>query len=299
MGVLDNKAVVITGGAGVLGSAYAKAMADEGAKIIVNDVNKAAVAQVVNDIVQKGGKAVGNTDSVTSWEGAERIIDSCINSFGQIDCLINSAHMFGKAPIWELQEEALDLTTSVHLKGHFSCTHHAARRMIEQKSGSIITVTSRALHGMPASSPYSTVKAGILGATWTWAMELAEYGVRVNCVSPAALKNPDFKPSLHVQWYQEYSMQRSGQLHDTPEAATVTPLLVYLASNESDWVTGQVIFLAGDTLALMEQPQYRFAFQPRGWTLDDLRTQFRETIGAELSNPGQGKPGYQWYDGVS
>lgn len=298
MGILEGKAVVITGGAGVLGSAYATAMAAEGASILVNDTDAAAVERLVTDLRASGAEAAGNTDSVTDWSSAGRIIDSCVDTFGRIDCLVNNAHQFRRAPIWEMTPEALDLTLTVHLRGHFACTHHAAKRMRQQRSGSIVTVTSRALHGMPGSSPYATVKAGILGATWSWAQELADFGVRVNCVSPAALKNPKFKPTTHMTWYTEYTLEEAGQKHDSPTAETVAPLVVYLASDESNWITGQVIFLAGDTLALMDQPQYRFAYKPNGWALDDLRANFRNTIGACLAQPGQGRPVYRWYDGV-
>ena len=83
-----------------------------------------------------------------------------------------------------------------------------------------------------------------------------------------------------------------------PTAESNVPIVTYLLSDESTWVSGQVIFLAGDTLALMQQPQYRFAFQPQGWTFDDLKVRFRDTVGAELSPPGLGPPVYQWYNGV-
>ncbi len=298
MGVLDNKAVVITGGAGVLGAAYADAMAREGARLVVNDIDADAVERVVSGLRSLGADAVGSTDSVTEWAGAARIVDTCVESYGRIDCLVNSAHQFRRGPIWELTEEALDLTMTVHLKGHFACTRHAAQRMKEQRGGSIITVTSRALHGMPGSSPYATVKAGILGATWSWALELADYGVRVNCVSPAALKNPAFEPTMHVQWHTEFTVDRGGQQHGTPTADTVAPLVVYLASDSSRSVTGQVIFLSGDTLALMDQPQYRFAFKPEGWSTEDLQARFQEIMGPHLAQPGQGEPRYRWHGGV-
>ena len=90
----------------------------------------------------------------------------------------------------------------------------------------------------------------------------------------------------------------SPPTQDMPTAESNVPIVTYLLSDESTWVSGQVIFLAGDTLALMQQPQYRFAFQPQGWTFDDLKVRFRDTVGAELSPPGLGPPVYQWYNGV-
>ncbi len=299
MGVLDNKAVVITGGGGVLGRAYAKAMAKEGARIVVNDVKPEAAERVVAEIKAAGGVAVANSDSVTSWEGASHIIQSCMDAFGRIDCLVNNAHQFERAPIWEMTERAIDVTMTVHLKGHFACSHHASKRMMKQRSGSIITVTSRALNGIPGSSPYAAVKAGILGATFSWALELADYGVRVNCISPSGLQDPTKAPARHMPWILEFSLKQQGQYFPVPAAETVAPLVVYLASDDSNWVTGQVIFLSGDTLALLAHPrEHKFAFKPDGWSLGDLKLYFRETIGATLEMPGCGVPTYRWYDGV-
>lgn len=299
MAVLEGKAVVITGAAGRLGEAYAKAMAREGARILANDIDAPGVERVVADVRAAGGEAVGNTDSVTSFRSAGRIIDACLDAFGRIDCLVNSAHQFRRSPIWEMSEEALDLTMTAHLKGHFACTHHAAKRMVAQRSGSIVTVTSRAFHGMPGSSPYATVKAGILGATWSWALELADYGVRVNCVSPAAVRPGEFETTMRVTWYTEFRLEKGGHYHPTPTPDTVAPLVVYLASDLSRHVTGQVIFLAGDTLALMDQPQYRFAYRPEGWTAAEVAEALGGTFKPFLAQPGQGEPHYRWHEGVT
>ncbi len=192
----------------------------------------------------------------------------------------------------------LDLTLTVHLKGHFACSHHAARRMVQQRSGSIVTVTSRALHGHPGSSPYAAVKAGILGATWSWALELADYGVRVNCVSPAAVRPGEFETTQHVTWYTDFRLDKGGHYNPQPTADTVAPLVVYLASDLSRRVSGQVIFLSGDTLALMDQPQYRFAFRPQGWSARDVAEALGTTLRPFLAPPGQGEPAYRWRDGV-
>ncbi len=314
MGVLEGKATVVIGAAGPLSSAFAKALAKEGARVLVSDINAQGVDRVVAEIKAAGGEAIGNTDSVAEWGSAGRIVDACCDAFGRIDCLVNGAQQFRRLPIWEMTEEGLDVTAAVHLKGHFAVTHHAAQRMVKQRSGSIITITSRAFQGHPGMSPYAAVKAGIVGATWTWALELADYGVRVNCLSPRALdsrEDPDLtKPTMRIEWRKEPTMAGSpqpGTMEETskqqassgaPRGETVAPLVVYLASDESRWITGQVIFLSGDTLALMHQPEWRLAFRPDGWSFEDLREHFPHTVGAELSQPGTGDAKYKWYEGV-
>jgi 3-oxoacyl-[acyl-carrier protein] reductase len=300
MGALDGKVIALTGGAGKLGSACAIGLAKEGAKLLINDINPTALKAALAAVEAAGGRAIGNGDDVLSWSGAGRAIDACVEAFGRIDGLVNCAHRYRHGAIWEMDEEAIDITSSAHVKGHFATAHHAARHMRKRRSGSILTLTSVALHGIPGRSPYAAVKGAIVSATWSWALELAEYGVRVNSVSPVFQLRPGAnKPTMHVRWrYAFDAKDTSPPGFDMPTAETNVPIVVYLLSDESRWVSGQVIFLSGDTLAVMQQPQYRFAFQPQGWSFVDLKLRFRDTVGAELSPPGLGAPAYQWYNGV-
>ena len=298
MGVLDGKAVVVTGGGGVLGSAYARALAGEGARVLVNDLDAERAQAVAGEIEAAGGEARVDSTPVESWEGGARIVGTCLERFGRIDGLVASAHRTRLGPIWELSEKDLDRTLDVHVKGHFACVHHAARAMREQGSGSIVSVASRALNGLPGGSSYAAAKGAIVSASFSWALELAPYGVRVNCINPAAMLTPG-KPARHMRWHWDFSVERMGWTEPVPAAASVAPLVVYLLCDESAWVSGQVIFLSGDTLALLRHPrEERFAFRPEGWSLDDLRLHFRETVGAALEMPGLGEPRYPWYDGV-
>ena len=161
-----------------------------------------------------------------------------------------------------------------------------------------LTLGSRALNGLPGGSSYAAAKGAIMSATFSWALELADAGVRVNCLNPAAMLVPG-EPARHMKWHWEFDPESPGWDEPVPAAATVAPLVVYLMSDETDWVTGQVIFLSGDTLALLRHPrEERFAFRPEGWTLEDLRAHFRETVGAELEMPGMAPNHYRWYGGV-
>lgn len=300
MGALDGKVVAITGGAGKLGRASALGLAQEGAKLLINDVDKPSLDRLLAELRAAGGHAVANTDDVFSWQGAGRAIDACVAAYGRIDGLLNCAHRYKHGALWEMDQDAIDVTSQAHVNGHFATAHHAARHMIKQRSGSILTVTSVALHGIPGRSTYAAVKGAVVSATWSWALELAEFGVRVNAVSPVFQLRPSHnKPTMHVRWrYTFDAKDTSPPVFDMPTAESNVPIVTYLLSDESRWVTGQVIFLAGDTLALMQQPQYRFAFQPQGWSFNDLKLHFRETIGADLAQPGLGHPVYRWYNGV-
>lgn len=298
MGAVEGKAVVITGGGGVLGRAYAAALAREGARVVVNDVDSAKAEPVVASIVEAGGEAILDATSVDSWEGGERIVGACLDRFGRIDGLVASAHQVRLRPIWDLRERDLDTTLDIHVKGHFSCVHHAARAMREQGSGSIVTISSRALNGLPGGSTYAAAKGAIMSATFSWALELADAGVRVNAINPAAMLTPG-EPARHMRWHWDFTVDEMGWTEPVPDADSVAPLVVYLQSDASSWVTGQVIFLSGDTLALLRHPrEERFAFRPEGWSVEDLTLHFRETVGASLEMPGMAVPHYRWYDGV-
>lgn len=298
MGVLDGKAVVVTGGAGVLGRAYCRAIAREGAAVLINDVKAEDAAALAREICGAGGRAAADTSSVESWESAGRIVEHCVAEFGRLDGLVASAHTTSFGPIWQLSQADLEATLASHVVGHFACVHHAARLLREQRSGSIVTVGSRALSGLPGVSTYAAAKGAILSATFSWALELADCGVRVNCINPAAQLGGG-EPARHMRWHWDFSIDRPGWSEPVPAADSVAPLVVYLLCDDSRWVTGQAIFLSGDTLALLRHPrEERFAFRPEGWSLDDLRRHFRETVGASLEMPGMDVPHYPWYDGV-
>jgi 3-oxoacyl-[acyl-carrier protein] reductase len=302
MSRLDGKAVVATGGAGLLGAAFCRSLADEGAQVLINDVDEERARAVAADIRRVGGTADVCIESVESWEHGERIIGACLERFGRVDCLVNSAASIGSKPFLELTEAEYRAILDSQLTGHFACSQHAARYMVKHGGGSIINLTSRAMAGLRNYSAYSAAKGGIISATFTWALELARYGVRVNAVSPAArATEPDQAVSMQMPWaWRRNPGQSVGDMRSqTPPPESVAPLVVYLASDASDWVSGQVIFLSGDSLALVRHPmEDRFAFQPQGWSVDDLQRYFRVTLGPGLEQPSMAGGPYRWYDGV-
>lgn len=297
---LAGKTALVTGGGGLLGAAFAHALAREGAQVLVNDVAGEAAERVASEITAAGFAASAFEGSVDSWSGAERIVDTCVERYGRLDCLVNSAHAFEAKPLLELDEAAFRKTLDCHVTGHFACTHHAARHMVRQGGGSVINLLSRAMQGLRGFSAYGAAKGAILSATFSWALELASSGIRVNAISPAARRRtPDEPISQRMPWRREPGQSIDEMRAQTPTPESVAPLVVYLASDASDWVSGQAIFLAGDSLALIRHPmEHRFAFRPEGWSVDDLEAHFRACMGSELERPSMIAAPYAWHAGV-
>lgn len=298
---LDGKVVLVTGGGGLLGAAFSRALAEDGAQVLVNDIDGERAESTVKEILAMGGDASATQASVASWDEAERVVDTCLERFGRIDCLVNSAHAFATGTIAELTEESLRLTLDSHVTGHFACTHHAVRHMIKQGSGgSVINLVSRAMQGLREFSAYGAAKGAILSATFSWALELAEHGIRVNAVSPAARRRePGEAISLRMPWRRESGQSATDMSQLTPTPESVAPLIVYLASDASSWVSGQALFLAGDSLALIRHPmEHHLVLKPEGWTVKDLERDFRPSLGPALEHPSMQAAPYRWHGGI-
>ena len=300
MGLLDGKNAVITGAGRGIGRAYALAMAKEGANVVVNDVDGEEAEKVVKEIEALGQKAVADTGSVTNFAQAEALIQKCVDSFGRIDILLNNAGILRDRMSWNMSEEEWDAVIAVHMKGTFNCARHAMVHMRAQQSGSIINVTSGAHYGNTGQSNYAAAKGGIASVTYTWAMELARYGVRVNAISPGArTRMTDSIPDAAAQLRASQGLRATADRPRLGEPEEVAPLAVWLASDESSWVSGQMFGLNGDRFCLVAHPKdINAAFKPGGWSVEDLVRHARTTAAASLEPVGSGARVYQWYDGV-
>ena len=300
MGRLDGKVAVVTGGGGLLGSAFCVALADEGATVLVNDVAAERAEVVASEIAERGGRASVVVGSVGSWDEGQYIIETCTQRYGRIDCLVNSAHHTSSVSLAELNEETFRRTIDSHVTGHFACTHHAVKQMQRQGGGSIVNLVSRAMQGLRGYSAYGAAKGAILSATFSWALELAQDRIRVNALSPAArAREPGEEVSLRMPWRREPGQSVESMRAQTPPPESVAPLVVYLASDASHWVSGQAIFLAGDSLALIRHPtEEGLVLRPGGWNVEDLDQQFREGFGPGFKAPSMAGGSYRWYEGV-
>ncbi len=255
----EGRVCLVTGAGRGIGREHALMLAEHGAKVVVNDVGGAvdgsgsdltAAEQVVAEIEAMGGQAVANADSVSSWEGAQRMINQAVEAFGQLDVVVNNAGILRDRMLTNMTEEEWDAVINVHLKGTFAPSRWASAYWRDRaKAGEpvdarIINTTSvSGLYGNPGQTNYGAAKAGIASFTIIAAQELARYGVTVNCVSPGALTRmtEGLGPAPKDDFEREKRSPR-----------WIAPIVTWLASTESRGVTGRVFQVSGRELAIAE-----------------------------------------------
>lgn len=248
---LEERSCIVTGAGGGIGRAVALAFASEGARVVVNDVDKDAANEVVAEI---GDRAVANYDPIGSVTAAEAVVQTALDSFGELDVVVNNAGVLRDRMLHKMSEEEFDVVVEVHLKGTWACGRAAVqhwRPIAKQELASgrprhrkIINVTSASgLLGAVGQSNYAAAKMGIVGLTKTWAKELGPLSINVNAVAPAALTamtEPLLEdPDAAQKRLARFALGRYG----APEE--IAPGFVYLASRESDYVTGQILCIDG------------------------------------------------------
>jgi len=292
MGLLDGRVAVITGSGRGIGREFALCMAAEGAKVVINDVGVSLdgrgteedpAANVCREIEALGGRAVPNYDSVTDFAGAENIVNTAVESFGKIDILVNNAGIVRDRTLVKMDESDFDAVIAVHLKGSFNCARHAAPLMKDQGYGRIINITSSAgLRGNFGQTNYGAAKAGLMGMTFIWAMELGRYGVTVNAVAPAGATR--MTAAL---------FERSGT-EPPPEQnpALNAPLVAFLASERASHVNGQILGRSDYAFTLFQHPkQVAFMWRDGGWTAEQVADNFDTILGQHLQQVGMVMPG--------
>jgi len=243
---LKDKVAVVTGAGRGIGEEIALRFAAEGAKVVVNDVNAADGNRTVKAIKSKGGKAVAVIGSVTVRDIAQKMMDTAVKEFGTVDILVNNAGIIRDAMLHKMTDEQWDQVIDVNLKGVFLCTQCAARVMREKGYGKIISLSSTMWRGNPGQFNYSASKAGVIGMTRTAAKELAPKGINVNAIAPGLIWTDIFKsmPAAVLERMQKtlasiVPLNRMGSPQD------VANLALFLASDESSYITGQVIYCDG------------------------------------------------------
>ena len=246
MGRLEGRAAVVTGGGRGIGRAICLAYAKEGADVVVNYASKDQPAQEVVEMIKKiGRKAVAIKANVAVKTDAERILQTAIDNFGKIDILVNNAGVSKANMLYKMTEEQWNEVLDIHLKGPFLCIQAASKYMMEKKYGKIINVTSSAgLWGTKGQINYSSAKGGVIALTKSAARELAGYGITVNVVQPGYVSTEMMEkvrtdPKLKEIYIGRVLLGRFAE----PEEVAQT--FVFLASDESNYITGQLICVDG------------------------------------------------------
>jgi len=263
MGICDGRIVIVTGAGNGIGREHALAFAAEGASVVVNDLGGARdgsgssatpAETVAEEIVAKGGAAVANADDISKWDGAERLIRTAIDTFGGLDVLVNNAGILRDRMLTNMTEAEWDSVIAVHLKGTFATSRHAAGYWRdESKAGRprqarlINTSSPSGIFGNVGQTNYGAAKAGIASFSVIAAMELGRYGVTVNAIAPTALTRMT-EDLMSVSGAAK--TDESGFLALAPE--NISPLVVWLGSEESAGITGRVFSVAGGNIVVDE-----------------------------------------------
>jgi NAD(P)-dependent dehydrogenase (short-subunit alcohol dehydrogenase family) len=249
---LAGKVAVVTGAGDGIGRATAAAFAREGAAVVVNDVVEESAEKVVTAIQSEGGRAVAAVTPVGTVEAARLLVDAAIDRFGDLHIVVNNAAVGGDTALAEIPDEQILRSLNTNLVGAIYLVREAVSRvMIPARYGRIISMTSRSgLRGKPGESVYAAGKAGLVGASLAWALELIPYQITVNCVAPAAWTRlleimPEPERSNTIAKRQHNVLQRVAMPDD------VAPTLVFLASDDAAYLTGQIIEATGQPAALL------------------------------------------------
>lgn len=249
---LSGKVALITGGRRGMGRTHALALASQGAKVAVTDIDANECASVVEEISAKGGEAICLKVDVSKKSDVDAGFDEVIKRFGRLDILVNNAGIYFPKPALELTEEEWDKTININLKGQFLCAQRAAKEMAKNKWGRIINIASIASGqvgvGIAGGAHYTASKGGIIGMTETLAIEFAPLGITVNVIGPGAIDTPMVQAAQMPKEALEGLLQRVP-LKRIGRPEEVSAMVVFLASEESSYVTGATFHVDGGWLA--------------------------------------------------
>jgi NAD(P)-dependent dehydrogenase (short-subunit alcohol dehydrogenase family) len=291
MGALDGRVAIITGAGRGIGREHALLFASEGAKVVVNDLggavdgsgdDRSPAQQVADEIKGMGGEAVANGDNITDWEGGQRLVNTAVETFGDLHVLVNNAGILRDRVLVNMTEEEWDSVINVHLKGHFVPTRWAAAYWREQskagkevKANIVNTSSTSGLLGNPGQTNYGAAKAGIGAFTVICAQELARYGVRSNAIAPAArTRMTEATPGLG----DIVKAPEDASKFDVWNPANISPLVAYLATENCE-AQGKVFFVQGGTVKLFQGWTMTEGIEKNDrWTVADLESEMKKLV---------------------
>jgi NAD(P)-dependent dehydrogenase (short-subunit alcohol dehydrogenase family) len=267
MGVLDGRVAIITGAGRGIGASLARRFAAEGAAVVVNDLggnadgtgsDEGPASQIVGEINSGGGRAVGDGGDIADTATGERLVRAAVEQFGHLDVVVNVAGILRDRMIFNLPEQDWDAVIRVHLRGHYSTVRPASAYWREQRNPQghyrIINFTSiSGLDGSPGQPNYAAAKMGIVGFTYSLAQSLGRYGVTANAIAPSAAT----RLTATIPDDRRIRGGDGPSFQEDPERSpdNVAPLVLYLASERSDWLTGRVLSAGGYDVGLYQNPQ--------------------------------------------
>lgn len=289
MALLQGKSAVVTGAGRGIGRGHALHLAANGARVVVNDLEREAAEAVVVELREQGYEAQASDHDISSRDGATRLIDYCVETFGGIDILVNNAGNLRDRTFLKMSDEEFDTVWLVHVKGAFWCSQAAARHMVEQgRGGAIVNTTSGAHFGSFGQTNYAAAKGAIASMTYTWALELARYGIRVNAIGPLG-------STQMSATFRGANGEKAVEIDPTLNG----PMVVFLVSDEAAFVSGQVFGTGGERISHMVQPHYgKTLIQPSGWDLESIRKHFRTQLQGQFGPLGMLGAPYPFHEGV-
>ncbi|KOA18278.1 3-oxoacyl-[acyl-carrier-protein] reductase FabG [Clostridium homopropionicum DSM 5847] len=240
---LKDKVSIITGGAKGIGQATSFKFAKEGSKVVVVDIDEAAINETVEKIIANGGEALGFIVDITNIESVEEMVNKVIKTYGKIDTLVNNAGIISDAQLTKMTNEQFDRVIKVNLYGTYNCAKAVVDKMKEQKSGVILNASSIVgIYGNFGQTNYAATKFGVIGMTKTWAKELGRSGIRSNVVCPGFVATSilDPMPEKVIKAMEDkVPLKRLGK----PEE--LANVYAFLASDEASYINGAVIEVSG------------------------------------------------------
>jgi len=249
---LNGKVALVTGARRGMGKSHALALAAQGAKVVVTDIDLNECQLVVDEIKSKGGEAICSKMDVSNAKNVDQVITEIVSQLGRLDILVNNAGIYAPKPALEMTEEEWDRTITINLKGEFLCAQRAAKEMAKNKWGRIINIASVASGGVgvgiAGGAHYTASKGGIIGMTETLAIEWAPLGINVNAIGPGAIDTP-MVGAAQMSKKDMDAMLAGVPLKRIGRPEEISAAVVFLASEEASYVTGATLYVDGGWLA--------------------------------------------------